>query len=178
MEETFVILVDENDAPIGLMEKIEAHKKALLHRAISVFIINSKGDWILQKRAYDKYHSKGLWTNTCCTHPLPGESELDSANRRLIEEMGIECKIKKLFSFIYKEKLDNELTEYEYDHVFIGISDNEPVINISEVVDWKSISFEELHLDIQLNPDNYTFWFKEIYQNVNSHILDYKKSEL
>jgi len=178
MEETFVILVDENDAPIGLMEKIEAHKKALLHRAISVFIINSKGDWILQKRAYDKYHSKGLWTNTCCTHPLPGESELDSANRRLIEEMGIECKIKKLFSFIYKEKLDNELTEYEYDHVFIGISDNEPVINISEVVDWKCISFEELHLDIQLNPDNYTFWFKEIYQNVNSHILDYKKSEL
>ncbi len=173
-----MILVDENDAPIGLMEKMEAHKKALLHRAISVFIINSKGDWILQKRAHNKYHSKGLWTNTCCTHPLPGESELDSANRRLIEEMGIDCKIKKLFSVIYKEKLDNELTEYEYDHVFIGISDNEPVINISEVVDWKSISFEELHLDIQLNPDNYTFWFKEIYQNVNSHILDDKKSEL
>ena len=106
-----MILVDESNNPIGMMEKMETHRKALLHRAVSVFIINSNGEWILQKRALDKYHSMGLWTNTCCTHPSPGESDMESANRRLIEEMGINCKLKKLFSFIYKEKLDNELTE-------------------------------------------------------------------
>ena len=178
MKETFVILVDENDAQIGLMEKMEAHKKALLHRAISVFITNSRGEWILQKRAHDKYHSKGLWTNTCCTHPLPGESEEETANRRLFEEMGLNCDLTKLFSFIYKEKLDDEMTEYEYDHVFIGISDNEPVINIFEVVDWKRISFNDLNLDIIENPYNYTFWFKEIYKNVNDHLLNSVKSEL
>lgn len=174
MKETQVILVDNKDNPVGMMEKMEAHRKALLHRAISVFIINSKGEWILQKRAMDKYHSQGLWTNTCCTHPLPGETDLESANRRLYEEMGLSCTLKKLFSFIYKEKLDNELTEYEYDHVFIGISDLKPVINTYEVVDWKEISFEELHNDIKLNPYNYTVWFKEIYQNVYHHLMDLK----
>jgi len=178
MKETYVILVDDNDNPLGLMEKLEAHKKALLHRAISVFIINSNGEWILQKRALDKYHSSGLWTNTCCTHPLPGESDIESANRRLTEEMGIDCKLKKLFSFIYKEKLDSELTEYEYDHVFIGISDTDPVINTTEVVDWKKISYEDLHRDILTNPDNYTFWFKEIYKKVNDHLLNGKNNLL
>jgi len=178
MKETYVILVDDNDNPLGLMEKMEAHKKALLHRAISVFIIKSNGDWILQKRALDKYHSKGLWTNTCCTHPLPGESDIESANRRLTEEMGIDCKLKKLFSFIYKEKLDNELTEYEYDHVFIGISDTDPVINTTEVVDWKKISYEDLHRDILANPENYTYWFKEIYKSVNDHLLNGKNNLL
>ncbi len=172
MKETYVTLVDENDNPIGLMEKMEAHRKAMLHRAISVFIINSKGEWILQKRALDKYHSKGLWTNTCCTHPLPDESEIETANRRLSEEMGLNCNLRKLFSFIYKERLDNELTEFELDHVFIGVTDSEPVINTAEVVDWKKMSFEELHIDIKANPDNYTYWFKHIYQNVNSHILN------
>jgi isopentenyl-diphosphate Delta-isomerase len=172
MKETYVILVDENDNQIGLMEKMEAHRNAMLHRAISVFILNSKGEWILQKRALDKYHSKGLWTNTCCTHPLPDESEIETANRRLVEEMGLKCELKKLFSFIYKEKLDDELTEYELDHVFLGISDSDPVINTDEVVDWKKMSFDELHSDIIANPGNYTYWFKEIYQNVNSHILN------
>lgn len=170
MSWTYVILVDENDNQIGLMEKMEAHRKALLHRAISVFIINSKGEWILQKRALDKYHSKGLWTNTCCTHPLPEESEIESANRRMAEEMGISCSLKRIFSFIYKEKLDDEITEHEYDHVFIGMSDSDPVINTDEVVDWKRISFDDLHADIVSNPDSYTFWFKEIYQKVNSYI--------
>jgi len=178
MEETYVILVDENDNPLGVMGKMDAHKKALLHRAISVFIINSKDEWILQKRALDKYHSRGLWTNTCCTHPLVGESDLESANRRLIEEMGIDCKLNKLFSFIYKEKLDDELTEYEYDHVFVGVSDEKPVINTSEVDEWKSISFDALCKDIHSNPDNYTFWFKEIYQKVNSKILNIKNNLL
>ena len=172
-----MILVDENDAQIGLMEKMEAHKKALLHRAISVFIINTSGEWILQKRAHDKYHSKGLWTNTCCTHPLPGESEEETANRRLFEEMGLNCDLEKLFSFIYKEKLDDELTEYEYDHVFVGITDSEPVINTSEVADWKKISFKDLHFDITENPDNYTFWFKEIYKNVNFHLLNRRNND-
>ena len=170
MKETFVILVDENDNPLGVMEKMEAHRKARLHRAISVFIINSSGEWILQKRALDKYHSKGLWTNTCCTHPAPDESDIESASRRLIEEMGINCKLRKLFSFIYKENLDNELTEYEYDHVFIGLYDGDPVINTTEVDDWKKLPYDKLHKDIIENPDNYTYWFKQIYQNVNSHL--------
>ena len=178
MKEAYVILVDESNNPIGMMEKMETHRKALLHRAVSVFIINSNGEWILQKRALDKYHSMGLWTNTCCTHPSPGESDMESANRRLIEEMGINCKLKKLFSFIYKEKLDNELTEYEYDHVFIGISDTEPVINTFEVDDWKKIYYEELQKDIIANPDNYTCWFKEIYENVNYNILNSFNNEL
>lgn len=171
MNETLVILVDKDDNPLGLMEKMEAHRRGLLHRAISVFVITSTGEWILQKRAHDKYHSKGLWTNTCCTHPLPEESESDAAGRRLAEEMGLNCTLTKLFSFIYKEKLDNDLTEHEYDHVFMGITDREPVINTSEVVAWGKMSFEELHDDIILNPDNYTFWFKEIYQRVNSCLI-------
>lgn len=177
MKDTYVILVDEKDNPLGFMEKLEAHKRALLHRAISVFIINPDGDWILQKRALDKYHSRGLWTNTCCTHPSPGESDLDSANRRLVEEMGIDCELRELFSFLYKEKLDSELTEYEFDHVFIGVSDSDPIINTIEVDDWKKISYDELHKDILKNPDNYTYWFKQIYQNVNSHLLNEKSKE-
>lgn len=169
-DETRVILVDEDDNQTGVAEKMEAHRKALLHRAVSVFIVNTKGEWILQKRAFDKYHSNGLWTNTCCTHPFPGESNIDSAKRRLKEEMGINCELQELFSFTYKEKLDNELTEFEFDHVFFGVSDNPPVINLSEVEAWKAISFEDLHDNIQTNPENYTIWFKKIYERVYSHI--------
>lgn len=172
--ETLIVLVDEKDNQTGLMEKMEAHQKAMLHRAVSVFIIDSKGEWILQKRAPHKYHSKGLWTNTCCTHPLPGESETESASRRLMEEMGIQCKLKKLFSFIYKETLDNGLTEYEYDHVFLGISDDTPVINTDEVESWMKISFEKLRQSVNESPDIYTYWFKDIYQKVNTHILNGK----
>lgn len=170
--ETLVVLVDENDNQTGLMEKLEAHRKALLHRAVSVFIMDSRGEWILQKRAQHKYHSKGLWTNTCCTHPLPGESEEESANRRLKEEMGIQCSLKKLFTFIYKEKMGGGLTEYEYDHVFFGISDNTPVINTDEVESWLKISFDNLHQSVMDQPDLYTYWFKKIYQKVNTHIMN------
>jgi isopentenyl-diphosphate delta-isomerase len=177
MKETLVILVDENDNQLGLLEKMEAHRKALLHRAVSVFIIGSDGEWILQKRAYDKYHSKGLWTNACCTHPLPGETVQEAANRRLMEEMGIQCDLKKLFAFVYKTKLENELTEYEYDHVFIGVSDNIPVINTAEVVDWEKISFDQLHQHLIEHPDFYTCWFKEIYQKVNAQIINEKYIE-
>jgi isopentenyl-diphosphate delta-isomerase len=172
VKETHVILVDENDNPVGVMEKLEAHRKVLLHRAISVFIVDTKCEWILQKRALDKYHSQGLWTNACCTHPFPGESDIDSANRRLMEEMGIECKLGELFSFVYKKKLDNELTEYEFDHVFLGICNSDPLINATEVDDWKRVSFNELHKDIIENPHLYTYWFKEIYMKVNSHLLN------
>jgi isopentenyl-diphosphate delta-isomerase len=174
MYKPFVILVDNNDNAVGTMEKIEAHRLGMLHRAVSVFIIDQKQKWILQKRAYDKYHSMGLWTNTCCTHPFPGESNLDAARRRLKEEMGISCNLEELFTFAYKEKLDNELIENEFDHVFVGISEDDPVINISEVDDWERISFDELHLDIQNNPGSYTYWFKEIYQDVHSHLLNQK----
>lgn len=170
MTEPLVILVDENDNPKGVAGKMEAHKKALLHRAVSVFIINPEGKWILQRRALDKYHSNGLWTNTCCTHPNPGESSADAAHRRLREEMGLECELKELFAFSYIEKLDNELTEHEYDHVFFGITGSEPVINTEEVEDWEAVSFADLHDDILKNPDNYTSWFKMIYERVHSHI--------
>ena len=170
MDETKVILVDENDIQTGVTGKMEAHEKALLHRAVSVFIIDSKGDWILQRRAFDKYHSNGLWTNTCCTHPHPGESVFDAARRRLREEMGINCNVTWLFSFIYKEKLDNELTEHEFDHVFLGVTDSEPLINTSEVEEWEKISYPDMHNDIIQNPDKYTFWFREIYERVNKHI--------
>ena len=171
MEEQKVILVDENDIQTGVTGKLEAHRKALLHRAVSVFIVNSGGEWILQRRALDKYHSNGLWTNTCCTHPHPGESVFDAAKRRLREEMGITCNVTWLFSFIYREKLENELFEHELDHVFLGITDTEPVINTSEVEDWKRISFTDIHNDIKQNQQNYTYWFRELYEKVNSHIL-------
>jgi isopentenyl-diphosphate Delta-isomerase len=172
MDVTSVILVDRNDNQIGIAGKMEAHKKALLHRAVSVFIVNSKGMWILQRRAFDKYHSNGLWTNTCCTHPSPGESNIESARRRLKEEMGIECNLVELFVFTYKEKLDNELTEHEFDHVFFGISDKDPVINTSEVEEWEAVTYDDLYNDIFKNPSDYTFWFKQIYKKVNLHISE------
>jgi len=174
MMETLVILVDDKDIQIGLMEKMEAHRKAMLHRAVSVFIIDSKGEWIMQKRAHHKYHSKGLWTNACCTHPLPGESEEESASRRLMEEMGIQCSLNKLFTFIYKEEMENGLTEHEYDHVFLGISDSTPEINTDEAESWTKISFDKLHQQVIDHPEQYTYWFKEIYQKVNTHIINSK----
>lgn len=170
--EIFVVLVDEYDHPIGTMEKMEAHRKACLHRAISVFITNSQGDWILQRRALNKYHSNGLWTNTCCSHPYPGESSLEAANRRLSEEMGIDCSLKEIFSFIYKEPLDNELTEYELDHIFIGVADDFPKLNRNEVVEWKAISFSELQKDMITNPDSYTVWFRKLYEKVAEFVRD------
>ena len=162
MDNHFVILVAENDAALGTMEKHEAHRKALLHRAVSVFIFNSKGEWLLQQRAKGKYHSNGLWTNTCCTHPYPGESNLLAAERRLHEEMGMQCKLKEVFHFIYKEPLDNGYTEHELDHVFAGYTDEMPVINPEEVMDYKYISLANLKYDLEKNPDNYTVWFRKI----------------
>lgn len=170
MTEVSVILVDKQDNQIGLMKKTEAHKKALLHRAISVFICNSRGEWLLHRRAFDKYHSGGLWSNSCCSHPLPGETNIDAANRRLTEEMGMQCNLVELFSFTYKEVLDNDLTEYEFDHVFAGISDNLPVINPLEVHEFKYLKYNDLRKDVKLNPGNYTFWFRKIFERVQQHL--------
>ena len=155
-----VILVDENDNQVGVMPKLEAHQKGLLHRAFSVFIFNSKYELLLQKRASSKYHSGGLWTNTCCSHPREGEEILDAANRRLIEEMGIETSLRKVHDFIYKAELDNDLTEHEFDHVLYGIYNEDPIINKDEADDFKWIDMDSLNEDIKTNGDNYTIWFK------------------
>ena len=155
-----VILVDENDNQVGVMPKLEAHQKGLLHRAFSVFIFNSKYELLLQKRASSKYHSGGLWTNTCCSHPREGEDTLDAANRRLDEEMGIKTSLRKVYDFIYKAELDNQLTEHEFDHVFYGVCDNDPILNKDEAEDFKWVDMETLNNDIIKNEDDYTVWFK------------------
>ncbi len=155
-----VILVNEQDEEVGIMEKMQAHLEGRLHRAFSIFIFNTKNELLLQKRAYGKYHSAGLWSNTCCSHPKPEETVADAATRRLNEEMGIQCNLKKSFSFVYKAVLDNNLTEFEYDHVFSGITDEEPTPHPDEVVAWKYVNTEYLREDIILNPTKYTEWFK------------------
>ena len=160
MSKEKVILVDENDTQVGLMPKLEAHQKGLLHRAFSIFIFNSNHQLLLQKRAISKYHSGGLWTNTCCSHPREGEETINAANRRLIEEMGIKTNLRKVFDFIYKAELDNELTENEFDHVFYGIYNEDPIINTEEADDFKCIDMETLNNDIAINGQNYTVWFK------------------
>ena len=160
MSEEKVILVDKNDNQVGLMPKLEAHEKGLLHRAFSIFIFNSRYELLLQKRASSKYHSGGLWTNTCCSHPREGEDTLDAANRRLYEEMGIKTSLRKVYDFIYKAKLDNQLTEHEFDHVFYGVCDSDPKLNKDEAEDFKWVDMETLNNDIIKNEDNYTVWFK------------------
>ena len=155
-----VILVDEKDNQVGLMPKLEAHQKGLLHRAFSVFIFNSDYKLLLQKRASSKYHSGGLWTNTCCSHPRDGEDIIDAANRRLNEEMGIKTSLRKVFDFIYTAELDNNLIENEFDHVFYGVYDIDPIINKDEAEDFKWVDMETLKNDIENNTDQYTVWFK------------------
>ena len=162
MEEQ-VVLVDEKDNPIGLMEKMEAHEKALLHRAFSVFIFNKKGELMLQQRAASKYHSPLLWTNTCCSHQRDGETNLEAGKRRLEEEMGFVTEIKEVFSFIYKAPFDNGLTEHELDHVMIGSYEDAPSINKEEVASYKWMTLIDVKNDIENNPQEYTAWFKIIF---------------
>ena len=164
-----VILVDEKDMPVGTMEKMEAHVKGALHRAISVFIFNSKGELLLQQRAIDKYHSPGLWTNTCCSHPAPGESILDAAERRLYEEMGIKCPLQHIFHFIYKASFDNGLTENELDHIFVGFTDELPAPNPAEAASWKYASPSDIIADLEKYPEIYTVWFRMLAQQVFTH---------
>jgi isopentenyl-diphosphate delta-isomerase len=155
-----VVLVDELDKEIGVMEKIEAHEKALLHRAFSIFVFNDAGQMMLQKRALSKYHSPGLWTNTCCSHPRPGEDLEQASIRRIVEEMGFQCEMREVFSFIYKAPFDHGLTEHELDHVFMSIYNGSPEINTDEVAEWKWVDVDELLADVVKNPDDYTVWFK------------------
>jgi len=157
MEE--VILVDEFDQQIGVMEKMEAHEKALLHRAFSVFIFNSKGEMLVQQRALTKYHSGGLWTNACCSHPRPGEDTLQAAQRRLKEELGFETPLKKIFDFTYKAVFDNGLTEHEFDHVFVGYYDGEVDPDYNEVEDFLFRPVEKINGWTKTHSEYYTAWF-------------------
>lgn len=158
-----VILVNEHDEELGLMEKMEAHRKGLLHRAFSVFILNEKGEMMIHQRALHKYHSGGLWTNACCSHPRAGEATIDACHRRLMEEMGFDTEVSKVLEFTYKAELDSGLTEHEYDHVFVGQFEGEPKPNPDEVASWKWIDVPSLRKDIEENPAQYTEWFKIIF---------------
>lgn len=170
MLEELVILVDKNDKVLGLMPKMEAHKKALLHRAFSVFVFNEKCQLLLQQRALDKYHSPGLWTNTCCSHQRQDEETIAAGKRRLQEEMGINCDLKALFRFIYKAPFENGLTEHELDHVLVGTYNENPIINHSEVAAFKWMALEEVDADINANPNIYTAWFKIILKEYLAHL--------
>ena len=167
MEE--VILVDEQDNPIGLMEKQAAHVTPHLHRAFSIFIFNTKGELLLQQRALSKYHSPGLWTNTCCSHPRDGETLVEATSRRLWEEMGMTCEMHEVYTFIYKASVGQGLTEHEFDHVWIGQSDEEPNVNRDEVESWKYMSLNDLKDDILLHPELYTEWFKITFEEMTHH---------
>jgi isopentenyl-diphosphate delta-isomerase len=158
MEE--VILVNENDEAIGIGEKIQTHLEGKLHRAFSIFVFNSVGQLLIQKRVENKYHSGNLWSNTCCSHPRPGESTEAAAHRRLKEEMGFDCHLKEVLYFIYQAEFDNDLTEHEYDHVFVGVYDGVPCPNPSEVSDWQWVDVESLRHDLQANSGRYTYWLR------------------
>lgn len=166
MIEPLVILVDQNDREIGQMNKLESHKKGVLHRAISVLIFNSKGEWLLQRRAQDKYHSPGLWTNTCCSHPLPNETSKVAAERRLKEEMGMSVDLKFGFKFMYKVDFDNGLTENELDHVYFGYSDELPILNKYEAMGYQYQHIDSIIKSVESNPEYYTEWFKIILPKV------------
>ena len=174
MAEEHVILVNEKDQEIGLMPKLEAHQKAVLHRAFSVFIFNSENELMLQQRASNKYHSPNLWTNTCCSHQRSGESNIQAGTRRLYEEMGFTTTLNEITSFIYKAPFDNGLTEHELDHIMVGYYNDDPVINSDEVEDWKWMKIEDVKNDISLNPDLYTAWFKIIFKNFYNHLNNSK----
>jgi len=170
MKEEQVILVDEKDEQIGLMPKLEAHRKALLHRAFSVFIFNDNDELMLQQRASHKYHSPLLWANTCCSHQRDGESNLEAGKRRLKEEMGFVCRIKEVTSFIYKAPFDNGLTEHELDYILIGKYNENPIINRAEVENYKWMTLEDVKIDIAESPDIYTAWFKIIFEKYYDYI--------
>ncbi len=163
----FVILVDKNNKKIGEEEKIKTHKEGKLHRAFSIFIFNVKGDLLIQQRARTKYHCGGMWANTCCSHPRPGETYFQATHRRLRQEMGFDCRLKKLFCFIYKTKFENGLIENEYDCVFIGKFDGTPKPNKKEAMNYKWVSIKDLKKDIKENPKKYTFWLKIALKKIN-----------
>ncbi|CAN5626804.1 isopentenyl-diphosphate Delta-isomerase [soil metagenome] len=167
-----VILVDENDQEIGTEEKLKAHQIGKLHRAFSIFVLNAHNELLIQKRAAIKYHSGNLWTNTCCSHPSPGDNIEDAIHIRLQEEMGFDCELKFLFKFIYKTEFNNGLTEHELDYVYLGRYNADPVPDQAEVGDWKWINLGDLKEDIQKNPEKYTFWFNHIFNQIYDRIKD------
>jgi len=166
-----VILVSEVDEQLGLMAKMEAHEKGILHRAFSVFVFNKNGELLLQQRALDKYHSPGLWTNTCCSHQRDGESNIEAGKRRLQEEMGFNCELKELFWFVYKASFDNGLTEHELDHVMIGHYEDDPVVNLEEAAAFKWMPLEDVKKDMELHPELYTEWFKIIFNEYDQRLV-------
>ena len=163
------MIVNANGGAIGTMDKMAAHRSGTLHRAFSVFIFNSKGQLLLQQRALDKYHSGGLWTNTCCSHPKLGEFTLNAAHRRLQEEMGMDCELTELFQFSYRHEFENGLIENEYDHVFMGISDDLPLPNAAEVAGFRYMDADLLLFELSEQPDQYTPWFKICLERVLEH---------
>lgn len=165
MDKNDIILVDEQDEEVGSGEKMSVHKTGLLHRAFSIFVFNDKGEMMLQRRALDKYHSAGLWSNTCCSHPRPGEKTMDSAHRRLREEMGFDCDLSEKSSLTYKANL-GDLFEHEFDHIIFGKYDDEPKLNKDEVCDWKWIGVNEVKKDVLDNPNRYTYWFKAALEKI------------
>ena len=170
MNEEMVILVNENDEKLGLMPKLEAHQKGILHRAFSVFIFDEKGNLMLQQRALEKYHSPGLWTNTCCSHQRDGETSLEAGRRRLLEEMGFTVPLKETTTFIYKAPFDNGLTEHELDHILVGNYEGIPKINNEELASGKWMHIEAIKSDIAIQPQLYTAWFKIIFQKYYNYI--------
>lgn len=170
MQQEEVILVNSSDEVLGTMPKMEAHQKAVLHRAFSVFILNKQNQLMLQQRAAHKYHSPSLWTNTCCSHQRLGEANIAAGKRRLREEMGFETELTELFSFIYKAPFDNGLTEHELDHVLLGHFDADPVLNREEVSDWKWMDLDAIATDIEINPDQYTAWFKIVFDRFYQYL--------
>jgi len=175
MSDAFIIKVDENDNELGKIEKMQAHREGVLHRAFSVFIFNSNGELMLQQRAKSKYHSGGLWTNTCCSHPEFGESLNDAVKRRLKEEMGLECETHKIFHFIYRAQLDHGLVEHELDHVFFGETNQSPYLNIAEASNWKYMDMDDLKNDIHEFPEKYTAWLQICFEKVYQEFLKRKK---
>jgi isopentenyl-diphosphate delta-isomerase len=168
VEEQQVILVDEKDLPLGSMEKMEAHEKGLLHRAFSVFIFNHEGEMLLQRRALHKYHSGGLWTNSCCSHPRPGEEVLAAAQRRLQEELGFVAPLEKLFDFVYRAEFHNGLVEHEFDHVFVGKHDGPVKYNEEEVMDYCYRSIDDLKAWLSKEPGQFTEWFQLAFPRIEA----------
>jgi isopentenyl-diphosphate Delta-isomerase len=178
MQTEKVVLVDPYDRPRGTMEKIKAHQSGELHRAFSIFIFNSHGELMLQQRAFTKYHSGGLWTNTCCSHPRPGESPINAAHRRLKEEMGFDCHLNYAFNFIYRAELDNDLVEHELDYIFIGNYNGVPYPDKNEVRSWQLCNLQEIANKISAKPQQFTEWFKIIFSSVAGYVGEPKSFKL
>ncbi|WP_409308890.1 isopentenyl-diphosphate Delta-isomerase [Pectobacterium sp. B1J-3] len=172
---TEVILVDEYDRPTGVMEKQEVHEKGLLHRAVTVYVFNSNQQLLLQQRAEGKYHSGGLWSNTCCSHPAPGEGTRDAAYRRLYQEMGLRCQLTPVFTLTYRLPLDNGLIEHELGHVYFGITDERPEPNPEEAANYEYLSLEQIKQQMAASPERFTDWFRLTFSRIPAHWAQYQR---